>query len=308
MGDNIINHSDLVRVIRDTNLFRIRNSRNTIMQSLRAGRCLEKIKSCVPYGEWGAWLDGNLDSMGYTEVYSNAVRAAQLDMQFWSSWQPYLAQLESLGVVSPDDNVEEQIVDNLTNNQVSVALSALQEFMKKGITETGFNMVLRHLEQNDTLSIHQAKTLAQISKAFDALPSQEARDAANLLFTKYGVTNPQVVQRIPDLLKNAPDILHEMLDTGHVYIPVADGKSLHVSLISETDLDIVLKNEDVERDLRRLQHIKESIAKRDAVRRDFDFVNRYEGTLDEILRLLKTVKAEKGATYQLSLYVAKNVV
>jgi hypothetical protein len=289
--------ADFVSSIRETNTRRLKNNRDTLLQSLLAGQSLLEIKNRIPHGSWLAWVEENYENMGYSRISSNPIRAVQLDMQLFNSWYPYMTQLRESGIPVEMD----ELVDKLTDNQLDVTLSAMQEFMRKDTPSIAFEMALKQIREKSSLSIHDAKGIVAASKVISELP-EDARIIARDLFQTHGVSNPLVLSRVPELMNNK-EVLEEIQTTGHISVPTADDvRVVDIAHAGISDIDIVLGAESLEKELRRQNHIRESLIERKRISLEFDFQHRYEGSLPDVIQFLNNNLQNDGTIYSVTVY------
>lgn len=292
---------EAVGLVREANRRRLQNNRDTISQTLTAGRVLyEEIKPTIQFGQWERWLQANAVDMGYD--ITNPVRSAQLDMQFWRTWKPYVQELSANNVIN--NVIDSEIVNGMTQHQVNVSISALYAFMGNAVPDNAIRMAIDTLAKTGELTTTQAKTIIDASKAIYALP-EKVQEFAIELYESYGLTNPDVIENLPSLLENN-DIASQMLETGYLTIPVSsdgDERSVKIDRISSTDVLLVLQNEEVETALRKLTHIKDSLQQREEDRRKLTFLATVKGTRQELVEQI--LNLDDRLLYHITVYTIK---
>ncbi len=263
-----------IKEINDSLRRRASNNRDNVTQALRGGRHATSLKARVKaedLGNWETWVVENTD-------YDSA-RQAQNDMQFWRAWKDRIDELIEVGVINDLDNPESQLVGTLDDNAVTISLSAMEEFKRKGVPDSALEYALDALRKGP-VSIHDAQAIVQTAKAIEALP-QEFRAMAEGLYHEHGLSNPQVIAMIPQMAEQ-PGMLREIESTDHIYVPGLD-RQVPIAQAGASDIEIALGRYGIEEEL-------EAQAKAHDIREDrldrskrFNYDDKIEGTLQQIL-------------------------
>lgn len=293
--------------VQESNRKRSKNNRDNLTQAMRAGRALTDIKSCLQHGQWGAWLESNIDKLGYGAISTSPIRAAQYDMLLWRKMCDYQDRLVASGLMHDIEASEQDIVDHIEDQGVTVAVSAFYELTRKGVPETAIDLMLSRLADGDnqdgtSFDTPAAKRLAEYAKRRDSL-SDEHQLIADRLYV-LGLDNPDVVDCIPTLASEHSDILAEMLATGHISVPHRE-ESLPVSSIGRTDIDMAIGEEETEEAFTYIERNKPLVAEiKGARQRGFVQQRVIEGTPAQVQHLLsEAVKGVGGKTVRVVLYV-----
>lgn len=298
--------TDMQQAIQDVNATiakRKRNNRDNITQALRGGRvCVEVLKPMIKYGEWESWVIANTD-------YATA-RAATNDMQFWLHWKEHINSLVKSGIIHDITAPENELVETLDDELVAVSLSAMQEFMRKGVPDLALKLALETLQSGKAteLTAKGARRVVDAAKAIEQLP-KDAQAMAQELYVEHGLDNPEVIAELPSLMANQ-EVLDEIKSSGHIFVPGVDngnGRQVALSNASRTDLELALGRADVEQELSKQQDLKHGIAGRKSVSESWDWLENMEGTPEQLIHMLKQ-KMDKNATYRVSLSISKQVV
>lgn len=103
-----------------------------LYNSIEIGRCLVEAKACVPHGEWGNWLENNVD---YSQSTANNLMRIYEE---YGSAQPALFSL----------NAKSQALGNMTYTQAIALLGVPREEREKFIEEHDIeNMSTRELQK-----------------------------------------------------------------------------------------------------------------------------------------------------------------
>lgn len=296
----------LQQAIQDVNATiakRKRNNRDNITQALRGGRlCVEVLKPLVKYGEWETWVVANTD-------YATS-RAATNDMQFWLHWKEHIAGLVKSGIIHDITAPENELVNTLDDELVAVSLSAMQEFMRKGVPDLALKMALESLQSGKAteLTAKGARRVVDAAKAIEQLP-KDAQAVAQELYVTHGLDNPELIAELPSLMEHQ-EVLSEIKSSGHIFVPGVDngnGRQVAISNASRTDLELALGRNDIEEELAKQQATKKGLSERKAVSESWDWIENIEGTPEQLIHMLK-LKMDKNAVYRVSLSISKQVV
>ena len=300
VNKGVLSVEQAILAVNETLAKRKRNNRDNITQALRSGRlCVEVLKPSIKYGEWETWVTKNTD-------YATA-RAATNDMQFWLHWKQHIQELIDSGIIHDINAPESELVNTLDDDLVAVSLSAMQEFMRKGVPDLALKLAIESLQSGKAteLTAKGARKVVDAAKAIEALPAS-AQTIAKELYMEHGLDNPDVIAQLPAMLQN-PDMMEEVKSSGHIFVPGVDhgnGRQVAIAHASQTDIELALGRSDVEDELLKQQNTKKGLSDRKAVTESWDWLGSIEGTPEQLIFLLKQ-KMDKNASYRVNLFISK---
>lgn len=284
--------SKYLEIINETIRRRKLNRRDDITQALKAGRALTELKPTIPHGKWQEFVLANTD---YTSV-----REYQIDMRFWEYWKPYVDRLQASGIIFDLNSPENDLVGSLTDEEIQVCFSALHEFTSSNVPEFAIEAALKSIESGNGLTIADSKRIAAAAKKVENLESETVRDIARDMIVNSGVTNPDVLELLPTVIAEAPEIIQEIRDSGHIFVPGVnngDGRQVKIANASRTDLEIVLGRHSIEEELSRQKEIKDDLFEVNG----FDYLGTIEGSPSDIINQIMRYLNDPGKTYKVSI-------
>lgn len=290
-----------------TVLRRKKNARDTLKQSIVAGYYLTHIKSSLGHGNWLSWLRDNALDLGYGGLSTDPVRAAQYDMALYRKLLPHLDTMLSLGIITEEAS---DAIDNLDDTASVFVMSAFYEFTRKDTPDLAIELALETIAalqaetpdddeddntpQGDSMDSRKSsgsikfdkphsKRLIKYAKAAEAL-SDDDRETAKALY-RHGMDNPDILEQLPLLKKEYPEIVEEMVNTGTLSVPQND-EQMDVSLISVTDINLAMGDAATELEIQKLANRTEVA---DTLRSEafYDFQGTFTGTPEQILHELR---------------------
>lgn len=268
----IVLHNASCKILNQSIKIRKQNDRDNLTQALKAGRILKEIlKPTIAHGEWERYILNNTE-------YRN-VRQAQIDMQIWSAWKPFAEQLVANGVISSDAFLEQSLVSNLDEEAVHISISAMAQFAYKDVPQLALEIALKKMETGgDGFTISGAKKIIEVAKAIEVLPDDNSKKIAQTLVSEHAVDNAEIINEIPRLSRENPQIIKEMVETGTIFVPGVDGDGQHVPLdkASKTDVQIAANRDSIESEL--VNQYKNKHILPNTTKDNYVYVNTYTGT------------------------------
>lgn len=293
-------------VINETIRRRRANKRDDITQTLRAGRYLVQLKEIIPHGQFQKYVTENT-------LYKYP-REYQVDMQIYQKWKSHIEELIELGVIHNLDNVESEFVEGMNDEDVDVTATAFLKFAAGNMPEWALEAAVNHIERKvnsddptdriDVLSIREAEKLVTAIKTVENIPNVEARDFARELVENYGVTNVEVLQFVPEVVKNTPSIMEEIRSTGMVSVAGVNngqGRQIDVDKIGKTDLEIALGYESIEKHLETNANIRVQLE----TQSHYEWITAIRGTPAQIMQQLSQHLTQEDGQYQIKISVLK---
>lgn len=280
------------QIINETIRRRANNKRDDVTQALRAGRELSKLKKSVPHGSWRNYVMTNTDYRSEREY--------QIDMRFWDYWQVHIEKLTRLGVIHDVIALEADLVGNLSDDEVNVCFSALQEFINANVPQFAMEAALNNIELGNGLSIVDSKRIANAAKKVASMPDEKTRGIAQELIVRHGAINPDVIDIIPQVVSESPELMDDIRLNGTFFVPGVDngnGRQVKVANASRTDFELALGRSSVEHELTRQQEIRRDIQTRD----EFNYIVTLEGSPSQIVSQLQRYLSDAGSTYKLTI-------
>ena len=295
--------AEVIREINDSLERRERNDRDNISQALRGCRNLARWRDAIAHGDWRAWV---IDKTNYKKGRSDrsAIRRAQNDIQLWNRWKDRIDDLSRLGLIHDLDAPESDLVGAMTDTEVTMSKSALEEFMREGVPELALDMVIESLEKG-SVQIKQAEQIIATAKRIEALPDDGSRQLATELNRQYGLTNPRVIDMM-EQINEQPDLAQEMLNTGHVYVPGLN-KQVPIAEAGETDIELTLGRHVIEEEIESQQHSRAISAERQDRTMNFNYSRQIEGTLQQVMFQLQQQHTD-DTIYRVVVYSRKTDV
>lgn len=276
----------MIEAINETIRIREENEINTFVQALRAGRLLSEIKPTIKHGEWTAWVQDN--------TRYNHIRVAQMDMKLWVTWSPYAEKLAELGIINDDDDKEQAIADKLNIEVINTSLQAMRQFTKRDTPELALQIAMDELlEGVNIIDESRAKNIIDIARAIEELPDDDKTVAMELV-SKHNLQNDEIIKSIPTIRAKSPELLDEMVATGHIPVPMTDESNgrdervVPISKASRTDVDISLGEHGIVSELERQDKFKRGFADQQIQRDNFKFLTTFTGTKEELIELLSS--------------------
>jgi hypothetical protein len=281
-----------IDIINETIRRRANNKRDDVTQSLRAGRELAKLKATVPHGSWRTYVMSNTDYRSEREY--------QIDMRFWEYWRVHIPDLTRLGVIHDMNAPEFDLVNSLSDAEVNVCFSALQEFIGTNVPDFAMDAALRNIELGNGLSISDSKKIASAAKLVNAMPDGKARDVAKDLILNHGAINPDVIEILPQVINESPDLVDEMRTTGTIFVPGVDngnGRQVRIENASRTDFELALGRSSIEYELGRQQKIRSDFQDK----ADYNHIVTLEGTPSQIITQLQRYLLDTSTSYKVTI-------
>lgn len=263
---------------------RRQNARDTLTNQLTAGRWLTKLRPLFPYGEWYKWIDGSLT---YSPNLDTNRAYAQRDMQLWRAFSSHIDSLIEMGAIYDIDNPEEEYVNILPDDAIEIAgdIASLLSRDKVSDNTRSFILELIH-KRGEAPTRKQANRLIETINKVDELDDDDDKKFAYKLIES-GLSNPDIVEFIPEIVDN-DDLRTELELSGNLHVPGSgdnSGRSIPISNLSSTDVEIVLGRHNIEKELQ----TQETTVKNINATGDYMFIRKVEGTVDEIHDMLKEV-------------------
>lgn len=291
-------------VINETIRRRRANKRDDVTQTLRAGRYLAHLKTTIPHGQFQKYV---LDNTLYKYP-----REYQIDMQIYQRWKNHISELAELGVIHDLDNPELELIDQMDDEAVEVAATSFLKFASGDMPEWGMEAAVNHIERRvnsddpndkiDVLSIREANKLVSAIKAVEAITDNASREVARQLVEDHGVTNTEVLEFIPHVMRMTPNIIEEMQSTGALSvagISNGEGRQINLDKISKTDLEIASGYDKIE------QHLQESAVVRTQIENatHYDWITSLRGTPEQIMAQLTRYLTQADGQYQVKISI-----
>lgn len=270
--------------------------RKTVSEAIKAGRILrDHIKPRVRHGEW--------ESFVVSHFTYRVARDAQLDMQLFEAFEPYLEDLLKTGVISPnaleDDILSDDIVEDET---IDIAINAMHTLMRSADSERTVRLALDQIAKQKSLTTPQVKQLIDGAQSIDVLPvSDEVKEELTALVSEWNCYNPDVIHTLSEIRETNPETYQSVLSSGTIFVPGVnngEGRIVEIAKASQTDIEIAIGREDVEAEISKQVELGNLVddlkAKpeqpKNSVDNPFRFLRRIEGDkgkiLEEITKLL----------------------
>ncbi len=285
--------AEVIREVNDSLARRERNDRDNVTQALRGGRHLSRWKEAIAHGNWRDWV---IEKTNYKKI-----RRAQNDVQLWNRWKDSLDDLIRLGLIHDLDAPESDLVAAMSESDVYMSKSAMEEFMRDDVPDLALSMVLNELEKG-SVQIKQAEQIIETAKRIEALPDDGSRQLATELNRQYGLVNPRIIDMM-EQINEQPELAQELLNTGHFYVPGLD-KQVPIAEAGETDVELTLGRHVIEEEIESQQASRHISSERQDRAVNFDYTTQIEGTLQQVMFQLQ--QQHKGDTiYRVVVYSRK---
>lgn len=281
--------------VNKTIIARRNSKRDIITYTLKLGRLLTELKAANAHGGHGNWTNFVMERFSYRNI-----REAQLDMRFWRFWEPYIAQLQEVAVVGALDGPEKAFVTKFTDDNVTAAFSAMNQFADDSLPEYTFDLAIELMrEQDGYLSGRDASAIIKATKTVEELPEQYKPLGKKLL--NQGVRNTDVIAAVPKLAEDE-DLVEQIESSGTIFVPgteeTGDGESIRLSELSKTDIKLVLNKHNANRKLN--EYITRETAK------GYDFVTTLHAeSIPELIQLLSELDIEEVERFDFKMTLSK---
>lgn len=197
-----------------------------VRYTLILGKYLRELKPHIPHGEWTQWV---INNTSYTSI-----RTAQSDMKLFLVWQPYLDRLMFLNL---DDS--DATIDAMTFDDVSLVVSAMRRLAQGEISNTAFEIALSRLDELHHLDMTDANEAIDSALFIDSCGNLEKETAVQI--AGYGLS-PTLFPVINDMSNDYPEVIDEMKNTGHLYVPHLDngeGRQIPLRDVTSDHINLV---------------------------------------------------------------------
>lgn len=239
--------SSRLNAVNDSIERRNQNDLDNITQALRAGRELHRLKDIVKdlYGH-GQWYDYIKEHTDY-----KTPRDAQLDMQLFKSWEPWLTQLITDGVIENADTPENELVTYLGEDGIAACKSAMQNFARSNTPDVAFELAISTIK-NGQLTVQRSSELMEFSRALIKLP-EKWQDIGKFWYERYEFLNSDVVSLLPKL-EGFEQIVEEISKSGYLHVPGINngqGRNVHIARAGVADFELAIGEQAIETEYQR---------------------------------------------------------